>query len=211
MISSLLLLFDLGGVLIESAAFENLNRLLPETVLPNHIKEHWLRSPSVRQYERGQASAAEFANRFVKEWQLTISADAFLEEFATWPRAFFPGAKELIRELRQYYRVGCLSNSNPLQWAIFEDELATMFDIILCSHQLGSIKPDQDIFERAIQESKTQPREIYFFDDCLINVRAAQNLDINAFCVTGISSLVPILQIQGLLAIPESVGVFCNA
>ena len=37
-----LLLFDLGGVLIESSVFERLNRLLPETLEHIAVKERWL-------------------------------------------------------------------------------------------------------------------------------------------------------------------------
>ena len=196
-----LLLFDLGGVLVESTAFDHLNRLLPKPISTIHIKERWLNSPSVRQFERGQLPALEFANLFLEEWKLSVSTHTFLEEFSTWPRALYPGAKELIQDLRRYYRVGCLSNSNPLHWAALKDEIENLFDIVLCSHLLGSVKPDQAIFVRALQECNVQPRDIYFFDDCLANVRAAHGLNINAFCVNGFSSVLHILQLHGLLSL----------
>lgn len=185
--------------------FENLNRLLPDPADQNRLKDRWLSSPSVRQFERGQSSALAFANGFVTEWNLPISAEAFLEEFSSWPRTFFPGTKQLILELRQRYRVGCLSNSNPLHWAAFENEITSMFDVVLCSHRLGSVKPDQAIFIRALQACNVQPREIYFFDDCLTNVHTAHSLNINGFCVNGFASLKHILELHGLLCRTEPV------
>lgn len=193
------LLFDLGGVLIENTTFEHLTRLLPENTAHQGLKERWLASPSVRQFERGQSSTGTFANSFVSEWNLKMSPDEFLQEFTHWPRSFFPGAKQLLQTLRQRYRVGCLSNSNPLHWARFEEELTNLLDVVLCSHQLGAVKPDQDIYLRALQACDAQPRDIYFFDDCLANVNAAHGLDINGFCVNGFTSLKHILLIHGLL------------
>ncbi len=194
-----LLLFDLGGVLIERAAFDNLSRLLPERHHPNHIKERWLVSPSVRKFEKGRSCASEFADNFIREWNLNISPDVFLDEFSAWPRAFYPGAQELILELGQHYRVGCLSNSNPLHWEKFSAELTEMFDITLCSHLLGSVKPDRDIFLKALEQCRVAPHEVYFFDDCFANVKTALALNINAFCVTDFTSLMHILQGHGLV------------
>ena len=169
----------------------------------------------VQIFECGLSSDLEFAASFVKEWNLTISANTFLDEFSTWPRAFFPGAKELVRVLKQQHRVGCLSNSNPLHWEKFSDELTVMFDIILSSHVLGSVKPNPDIFLKTLEKCSVQADEIYFFDDCLANVQTAQSLNINAFCVSGFASLVHTLQVQGLLhssALPNfPQTVFCNA
>lgn len=194
-----LILFDLGGVLVESTVFDQLNRLLSKPICTNHLKERWLKSPSVRQFERGQLRAFEFANLFVEEWKLSVSTDTFLEEFSAWPHALYPGAKELIQELRRYFQVGCLSNSNPLHWATLKDEVEGLFDIVLCSHLLGSVKPDPAIFVRALQECNVQPRDIYFFDDCIANVHAAHSLNINAFCVNGFSSVLHIMQLHGLI------------
>lgn len=198
MTEPMLLLFDLGGVLIKSAVFDNLNTLLPEPLTIEILKQRWLLSPAVRSFERGEIRAEEFAELFIAEWQLPISPQAFLAEFAGWPREFFPGARETLRELRDSYRIGCLSNSNELHWQRFSG-IEVDFDISLLSHQLGAIKPDRDIFEMALSQCDVEPPAIYFFDDCVANVQSARSFGITAFHVDGFESLQSLLQAQGLL------------
>ena len=193
-----LLMFDLGGVLIQSTVFEHLNRLLPMSAQTMDIKERWLSSPSVRQFERGEISSNDFAEGFVAEWGLELTPQAFLKEFSSWPRNFFPGARETVHELRKSYRVGCLSNSNPLHWSKFDD-LEDMFDISVFSHLIGAIKPDREIFALAVSECDVDPQDVYFFDDCAANVRSAQSLGMNAFQVDGFNSLKRVLRDNKLL------------
>jgi len=200
-----LLLFDLGGVLIESSVFKNLNRLLPKPLEVNAIKERWLFSPSVRRFERGETASCEFAESFIAEWGLRLTPQAFVQEFISWPREFFPGARKTIRDLRTTYRVGCLSNSNPLHWERFR-AVEEDFDITLFSHLLGAIKPDRKIFTLALSECHVEPSKVYFFDDCLANVHTAQSLGITAFHVDGFKSLQDVLRMQRLL--PDSQGRF---
>ncbi|MGR8931684.1 MAG: HAD family hydrolase [Gammaproteobacteria bacterium] len=194
-----LLLFDLGGVLIESSVFEQLKHLLHEPEDDTEIKERWLKSPVVRQFESGKISAAEFAERFIAEWNLPCSSETFLEAFATWPRNFFPGAKEALLDWRQSYKVACLSNSNPLHKERFGD-LHDLFDVTLFSHLLGAVKPDREIFQRALEECGVEPYEVYFFDDSPANVCAAQQFGIKAFCVDGFESVQHLLRSEGLVA-----------
>ncbi|MGZ8927651.1 MAG: HAD family hydrolase [Methylobacter sp.] len=198
-----LLLFDLGGVLIESAVFERLNGYLPEPLEHIAIKERWLMSPSVRRFESGETEPFEFAENFIGEWGLRLTPQAFLSEFKSWPRVFFQGARELLRELRATYRVGCLSNSNPLHGEKFRD-LEQDFDIVLMSHLLGAVKPDREIFLLALHQCEVEPCEVYFFDDCDDNVRTAQSLGITAFHVDGFKALRDVLRMQGLLSDSES-------
>jgi HAD superfamily hydrolase (TIGR01509 family) len=163
-----LLLFDLGGVLIESAVFERLNDCLPKPLDRTAIKERWLLSPSVRRFESGEMEPMEFAEHFIAEWGLGLTPHAFLNEFKSWPRAFFPGARELLRELRITYRVGCLSNSNPLHGEKFKD-IEEDFDMVLMSHLLGAVKPDPEIFMLALHQCEVEPCKVYFFDDSYDN------------------------------------------
>ena len=44
------LLFDLGGVLVENVGFERLNALLPATLPIEELKTRWLASTAVRTF-----------------------------------------------------------------------------------------------------------------------------------------------------------------
>jgi len=194
-----LLLFDLGGVLIENSTFDSLNRLLPEPLDTFLLKDRWLGSLAVRRFELGEIAPVEFAAAFITEWGIRLTTEAFLTEFTSWPSGFYPRAQETLRTLRQQYRIGCLSNSNVLHWEKFggfEDD----FDITISSHRLGAIKPDDDAFARALDTCGVEPSAVYFFDDSLGNVQAANRFGIRAFHIDGITPLLNVLHTENLLS-----------
>lgn len=197
MMTPCLLLFDLGGVLTENATFSQLQQLLPDG--EQSIKERWLFSPSVRLFELGEIDAAEFGERFVAEWGLELSADDFLQAFASWSKGFCPGVRDTLLLLRQSYQIGCLSNSNPLHWQKLSD-FGVEFDFALFSHLQGVIKPDREAFVLALRTADLDPCQIFYYDDAPANVRMAAELGMQAFQVEGFASLVQLLERQGLLA-----------
>jgi putative hydrolase of the HAD superfamily len=183
-----LLLFDLGGVLIDNVAFERLSATPGIGLDPTEIKSKWLASSTVRSFELGAISAEAFARAFVEEWSLPVEPELFLADFAGWPKGFYPGVPELLRNLRQLFRVACLSNSNAVHWQWF-GSLGDHFDVALSSHLLGEIKPDALCFERALQECRATPESVAFFDDSLENVLAARSLGLQAFHVCGLAEV----------------------
>ncbi len=193
-----LLLFDLGGVLLENTAFDALNRLTSSVSNVNEFKERWLRSPAVRCFELGHSAPHEFAAAFLDEWQVTLTPENFLREFTAWPRGFYPGAQDLLATLRKDFRIACLSNSNELHWARFGG-FQGIFDTALSSHCLGVIKPDESAFLRALEICAVDPAQVWFFDDSLSNVRSAERLGLRAFHVEGFVQLKGVLTAQALV------------
>jgi HAD superfamily hydrolase (TIGR01509 family) len=187
------LLFDLGGVLIENTSFIRLGQLQPKWKNCPEMKSRWLASAAIRMFETGQIEAQEFAQRFIAEWDLSISIDAFLADFANWPTAFFPGALQMLSELRPHYRLACLSNSNAVHWEKFGG-FAGIFDLTLSSHLLRLIKPDSAVFIEALRLCGTDARSVAFFDDSPDNVSAATAIGMRAFHVEGLHELQSVLQ-----------------
>jgi len=183
-----LLLFDLGGVLIDNVAFERLSATPGIRLNATEIKSKWLASSTVRSFELGATSAEAFARAFVKEWSLPVEPEVFLAEFAGWPKGFYPGVPELLSLLRQQFRVACLSNSNSVHWEKF-GQLAEHFDVALSSHLLQAIKPDALCFERALKACGESRQNVVFFDDSLENVVAARHFGIEAFHVCGLDQV----------------------
>ncbi len=178
------LVFDLGGVLVESSGHLALSKLLPHLGRAE-IALKWLDSKSVRQFERGKITPEIFAHSFVAEWQLALKPAEFLETFASWVNGYYPGAENLIRNLSMQYTVGCLSNTNETHWAKLSDVRAT-FNVCLVSHLIGYMKPDHEIYEHALQCLAVAPSKVYFFDDLAPNIAAARSMGINAFQVRGL-------------------------
>lgn len=193
-----LLLFDIGGVLVENTGFGSLNRHLASGMPEAEIKSLWLSSPAVRAFELGITCPAVFAASFVEEWRIPIEPAAFLLEFSSWPKGFYPGAVELLARLRRQFKLACLSNSNVLHWERFGG-FTHHFDIALSSHILGAIKPDIQSFERATQECGEAAEDVAFFDDSLENVVAARECGMQAFHVCGLKQLERTLREAGWL------------
>lgn len=184
MSSPSVLMFDLGGVLIDTSGFRRVNELLAQPMEFSFLKDTWLASPAVRTFELGIISPDEFADRFVAEWGLTCDPQAFLDEFTSWPNGFYPGVAELLGQLRARYKLVCLSNSNVLHWARFRSLLEN-FHIPLSSHLLGAVKPDADCFTRALQACDVHASDVVFFDDSAANIASARELGIRGLHVDG--------------------------
>lgn len=192
------ILFDLGGVLIENVGFERLARLLPEPIGLAALRQRWLSSRSVRQFELGLVDAQTFARDLVEGWQLSCPAATFLDEFRDWPTGFYPGALDLLARLREHHRIGCLTNSNALHWARF-DGFSGLFDVTLSSHRIGSIKPDRACFAYAITACDTRAADVVYLDDAILNVDAARRAGIDAEQVEGFDAVLTALRRRRLI------------
>lgn len=195
------LLFDLGGVLVENARIiDNLSAVLGVEADEAAMKERWLRSPAARDFELGRVSPGVFARRFLREWQSSVDPDEFLRGIAGWLGRPYPGAVELLAELRARHHVSCLSNCNELHWASLSEFLGS-FDSVFSSHLLGEIKPDEDAFRAVMRTLGVEPAQVRFFDDVDSNVRAARGLGINSFLAVGFDALRARLAGEGLIRV----------
>jgi putative hydrolase of the HAD superfamily len=192
------LLFDLGGVLVENVGFERFNALLPAPMPTEELKTRWLNSPAVRSFETGSCSAAVFAAEVVREYLLPLTPEAFLEAFTWWPLGLYPGAAELLAQLRQRYTVACLSNSNPIHWQRFGG-FSDHFHVSLSSHLLGTVKPDAACFAQAVHECNVDASDVVFFDDSITNVEGARKSGLRAFHVNGLAQVREVLVAEGWL------------
>ena len=197
-----LLLFDFGGVLVEFAGPKELGQHLRWPSTPEVILERWTRCPHTDEFERGRLSPAQWAERFIHDWDVDLTPRDFLAKFTTWSRRVLPGAKELLEQLRGRYRLAALSNSNELHWERNTNELRIieLFEFAISSHQVGSCKPHPDIYKVAIDRAKVPScGAIVFFDDLAANVAAAQSAGMRAYQVPGVDQLRERLVSEGLL------------
>lgn len=196
------LLFDLGGVLVDFAGFEELPQLLREPLDVAEVKRRWIACPAVSAFERGATTPERFASDFAATWSLRVAPAEFLAAFELWLRGFYPGALELLGQLRGRYRLACLSNSNPLHWRRNESLLGIddVFDHTFASHQMGVLKPEPAAFAHVIAELAVAPERIAFFDDTPVNVEAAAALGFDAYHVADMTALRAILSGLNALA-----------
>ncbi|WP_444931959.1 HAD family hydrolase [Microbulbifer sp. SSSA002] len=182
-----LYLFDLGGVVIE----------LEGTPLPNleMNASAWLTSTTAKEFELGRISKHQFAEIFKKEYRIAETPNEIIEHFRNWPKGFYPGAIELLKELSLKYRVAALSNTNEIHWPRIIGEFGAynVFEKIIASHTVGIAKPDPSIYLHALSELKVRPENTVFIDDNESNVIAAQKIGIKAYLAKGFSEVVSLI------------------
>lgn len=194
-------LFDLGGVLVELSGVTALLGWMNNKLSPEELFAVWLRSPAVRAFERGRSTPEVFAEDLVKEIGLPITTQQFLNDFTGWPKGLLPGALELVQRVPRSYIRATLSNTNMLHWSrlMHEMKLAGAFDHHFASHLTGRIKPDEEAFQQVVDELEYGPSSIFFIDDNLLNVEAAKRVGITAVQVKGVEGAERALIEAGIL------------
>ena len=205
-------LFDLGGVLVELSGVSALLGWMNSKLSPEELFAMWLRSPAGRAFERGHTTSEEFAKHLVKEIALPITAQQFLDDFTGWPRGLLPGALELVQRVAPSYIRATLSNTNMLHWSRLMDEmkLAGAFDHHFASHLTGKIKPDEDAFQQVVDELECDPCAILFLDDNRLNVEAAAEIGIRAVQVKGVEGAERTLLEAGVIARSHNQNLFAD-
>ncbi len=196
------LLFDVGGVLVQLSGVEVMLGWLGQTLTVEELWRMWLHSVPVRQFETGQIGANEFALRVVSEFGLPVEPQRFLDAFVSWPTGLYPGTLEMLARIPRSYRRVLLSNSNGLHWprVVNEFGLGAAFDRHFVSHLTGRIKPDAEAFAQVVESLGCAPAEVLFLDDNSINVEAARRFGMQAFRVRGAAETQRMLSDLGIIA-----------
>jgi glucose-1-phosphatase len=185
------LLFDLGGVLVEFSGVRDLAVLLKGKLSEAEISEQMSRYLPTEQFGLGKLSPRDFGERFVRDWSIDLSPEDFLREFQSWSKRLLPGAVELLTLLRPRFRLAALSNSNELHWERNTNELGLtgFFEVAISSHQVGLYKPDPQMYLTALDRLDVSPDRVMFFDDVPAYVTAASALGIRSFQVEGVEEV----------------------
>jgi putative hydrolase of the HAD superfamily len=194
------LLFDLGGVLVDFAGFEELGRLVPKAPSREEIRSRWIESETVQRFERGHISPAQFARHIIVEFGLQFSPQEFIDHFIKWARGPYPGSFELLGRISGEYKIASLSNSNELHTPHHRRSLEHLIGTFYFSDEIGHVKPERAIFDHVVDDLAVSPEKIAFFDDTKVNVDTARELGLRAYRVDGIDALRTQLECLGVLA-----------
>jgi len=111
-----------------------------------------------------------------------------VEEISTLQASFFAGDRidtnllDTIRSFRPNYRTGLLSNAwSDLRKYIENDwHISGVFDDIIISAEVGLAKPDQRIYQLAIDRLGVAAEEAIFIDDVSGNIEGARAAGLSA-------------------------------
>jgi FMN phosphatase YigB (HAD superfamily) len=149
-------------------------------------------------YERGELDDESFAEAFRSELGHGIATSELLEQMAAM---FTPhvAMESLIGELQSLVRegalggLGILSNTCRAHWEWVQRQRwqvsSGWFGPAVLSYEVGRLKPEPEIYEAAREAAGVDAAEIFFTDDRLENIHAAQQSGWRAEVFQGVDHL----------------------
>ncbi len=182
-----LILFDLGGVVVQQSGVETLHEWMQYRFTTPEIWHYWTHSREIHAFECGKLSATEFASAVIRDLKLPVSEDVFLREFASWPVGLFEGAHRDILSMNSFVKTACYTNTNELHWPRLVGEFGVneLFSHVYASHETGITKPSQQAFHLVLRDTGLQPEDVVFVDDNLVNIQSARDTGLHALHVQG--------------------------
>jgi putative hydrolase of the HAD superfamily len=192
------IIFDLGNVVFKFDLLKFVKSYVKK--IPNYKKKivsfDTLLTPTCLEfaysYEKGNISSLDFYDKLASETQYTGTYNEFV---ILWNNIFelIPETLDVIASLSDKYKLGVLSNTNELHFNFLQEryhQVFSLFDQIFLSHELHLRKPEQKIFKHLIKCCNISPSEIFFTDDLVENVLAAQEQGIKAYVYTNTVELI---------------------
>ena len=192
------LLFDLGGVIVPWVGIERL--MERQGVSRDTIVEILAQSENFNDYEAGLCDDLTFTTEMVELFDMDMRPEAFAALWKSWVRPPFPNTLETLETLKQNYTIACLSNTNALHWAHLNKmvQLEDVFDHCFASHLMGVAKPAPRSFEIPLEKMSVRASEVLYFDDTMLNVRAARQEGLQTYHVDRNKGVLPVLKSLGL-------------
>ena len=198
------IVFDFGNVV---CSFDNdifLRSLLRFTSLRfDELKSAIYASDLHARFESGRISSEEFFRQASRGGGLSASREeffmAFLEIFTPIPSTF-----RLIRELKESYKVGLLSNTNECHYEHYvkKVEVFPLFDSVTLSFEVKEMKPGERIYRDALGKLGVPPGECVFIDDIEAYAEGARRVGMKGIRYVTHGALLVALQEAGV-AVPR--------
>lgn len=178
------LAFDLGRVIVNFDMDRVVSGLLRHTTVDRRRLEHVLWDTGwVRRLDTGRISTMEFHGYLCQEAAVDVSLEGFESIWCSVFDAELLTSPELLSELHSRYPMILVSNTNASHVDFIERTYGFFpsFHHKVFSHEVGSLKPDPEMFLRAIELSGRPPESVFYTDDREENVEAARRHGMCAF------------------------------
>ena len=171
------IIFDWGGVLIDSPAQGMLALFAQEfEVTPEAVNNAYI--PFGERFQKGQIAEHDLweglcaALGVAKPYKPLLWEHVFEQVYAPKEEMF-----ALASTLKDRgYKVGLLSNTESPTVRFFHRQGYTMFDATVFSCEEGTAKPEQKIYQIALERLGAKPTEAVFIDDRADFIEGAQKV-----------------------------------
>lgn len=193
------LLFDLGGVIVRWVGIEALMARLD--LSREDVLVRFESSDIFNAYEQGRCDEDQFIPELKRLFELDMSNAETAKLWQSWVEPTYKGTKVALTKLRESYVIACLSNTNALHWSHLQTHINTdeYFDYAFASQLIKAAKPAPESYLIPVEKMDVKPSDIWFFDDTLANIEAAQHVGMTAFHVDREVGVLPTLVELGLL------------
>jgi len=177
------IIFDIGRVLVRVDVSRAMQGLAQGIALsPQELWTAIEKDPRWPDWQEGRVSARDWHLHITKRLGSSLTFDQFSE---AWNRALDPQPiqdNSLFESLRKNFRLGLLSNTDPIHVA----HLEVTFDFLrffpksarTYSCAVGSSKPSPLIFRDALKALRSKAEESIFIDDVQAYIDGARSLGI---------------------------------
>jgi len=140
----------------------------------------------ILEFESGRITRQEFYQQLKNIYKFEYSLADFEK---VWCSVFteLTGLVDYARELKEKYNVFILSNTDEIHFTcIWEDYLELHFleGNLMLSYELDSVKPQKEIYERALKMFDLKPEDCLFIDDKPENIQGAREFGIAGILYT---------------------------
>ncbi|PWT74592.1 MAG: haloacid dehalogenase [Bacteroidetes bacterium] len=185
------IIFDLGGVILNID-----NKRTEREFVALGAKDfglyfgHGHAASFFKDYEVGKISDEQFVSDLKKMINVDLTDELIINAWNALLMDFPPERIELLKSIREKYRLLLFSNTNSLHMEavrkIFREafggqDLDDLFDKAYYSHILGMRKPDKEPFQLIARENGLDPSRTLFVDDALVNVNGAELAGLKGF------------------------------
>ena len=182
------IIFDLGGVLlnIDYSLTENAFIAAGVTDFPQ-LYSQLQQSDLFDRWETGQMSRAEFIAAMQQASSTPLTEQQVLDCWNALLLDFPVRRLQILQQLRLYYDLVLLSNTNEIHEEVFNQTLhrahgipniGVFFDKVYLSHRVGMRKPMIALFQRVLDENGFKAHDTLFIDDSPQHIEAAQKAGI---------------------------------
>ena len=185
------IVLDLGGVILElnvDRSIHEINRLgFPALEKLDIVFSKY---PFFLEYETGRITSDQFIDALAGQMGDHTPREEIIQAWNAMIIGFQPDTIELLKRLSEKFRLFLLSNTNALHEVHYNDllhrdhgirNLTGIFEKVYYSHDLNMRKPDHEIFQHVLADSRLDPGETLYIDDTEIHVAAAGELGIHTF------------------------------
>ncbi len=174
------IVFDFGGIFChdDHPAYAKLIAQKHDVDADEFLK--YLIDITHTKHDIGMCTDDEFVQELNDHFNINMSMEEYDKDTV---EIFHPINNELwdlLKQLKGNYRLGVLSNNNPLFVERFRElnKLDEYFDFQIFSCEAKMRKPDSEIYKLMLKTADCEPDEIVFIDDKTANLKPAKHLGI---------------------------------